>query len=135
MNPGFNIVKGVLTLIKGRFMLLLMGNKAWSANDESREAEHPLFSLSPEELDLVLRLVLASGSLKELAQGYQVSYPTIRARVDRLIARLQMLIDGRPADPMNELLADLVERGEMTYSAAVAIRELYREQKKKGESR
>ncbi len=81
----------------------------------------------------MLRLVLASGSLKELAQSYQVSYPTIRARVDRLIARLQQLINGLPTDPMNELLADLVERGEMTYSAAVAVRELYRKEKQKGE--
>lgn len=110
-----------------------MDYKPPSTNSESGQAQHPLVSLSPEELDFVLRLVLASGSLKELAQAYQVSYPTIRARVDRLIARLQQLIDGLPTDPMNELLADLVERGEMTYSAAVAVRDLYRKQKQKGE--
>lgn len=110
-----------------------MDNKPASTNGERRQAQHPLFSLSPEELDFVLRLVLASGSLKELAQAYQVSYPTIRARVDRLIARLQQLINGLPTDPVNELLADLVERGEMTYSAAVAVRDLYRKQKQKGE--
>ena len=47
--------------------------------------QHPLLALNEEELDLVLQLVLASGSLKDLARGYQVSYPTIRLRVDRLI--------------------------------------------------
>jgi hypothetical protein len=130
----FNIVKDALFLIELGLMLVFMDTKLSSTNDENRRAQHPLLSLSPEELDFVLKLVMASGSLKELAQAYQVSYPTIRARVDRLIARLQKLIEGLPTDPMNELLADLVERGEMTYSAAVAIRDLYRKQKEKGES-
>jgi hypothetical protein len=124
----------VLTFIDTSRMLVIMDNKPSSTNGESRRAQHPLFSLSPEELDFVLKLVMASGSLKELAQAYQVSYPTIRARVDRLILRLQKLIEGLPTDPMNELLADLVERGEMTYSAAVAVRGLSRKQKEKGES-
>lgn len=110
-----------------------MNDNHQATNDENREQRHPLFFLTPEELDFVLRLVLASGSLKELAQAYQVSYPTIRARVDRLIARLQQLVAGIPIDPMNELLADLVERGEMSYSAAVAIRDLHRKHKEKGE--
>ena len=34
--------------------------------------QHPLLALSEEELDLVLQLVLASGSLKDLARVYQV---------------------------------------------------------------
>ena len=37
--------------------------------------QHPLLALAEEELDLVLQLVLASGSLKDLALVYQVSYP------------------------------------------------------------
>jgi hypothetical protein len=114
-------------------MLFVMDNNPRSANCESQKPQHPLLSLSPEELDFVLRLVMASGSLKELAQAYQVSYPTIRVRVDRLIERLQQLISGTPTDPMNELLADLVERGEITYSAALAIRDLHRKQRKEGE--
>jgi len=114
--------------------MFFMNSKPIFMNDERGQVQHPLFALSPEELDFVLRLVLVSGSLKELAQAYQVSYPTIRARMDRLITRLQRLIDGVPVDPVNELLADLVERGEMTYSAAVAVRDLYQKQKQKGES-
>jgi hypothetical protein len=134
MNIDFNIIKVNLTFIKDRHMLLFMNSKPIFINDESGQVQHPLFALTPEELDFVLRLVLVSGSLKELAQAYQVSYPTIRARMDRLIARLQRLIDGVPVDPVNELLADLVERGEMTYSAAVAVRDLYQKQRQKGES-
>ena len=46
--------------------------------------------LSDEDLAFIKRLVLASGSLKELAAGYGISYPTVRLRLDRLIAKIQV---------------------------------------------
>jgi len=92
------------------------------------KTRHPLFQLTEEELDLVLQLTLVSGSLKDLAQAYQVSYPTIRIKVDRLIERLRQIVGGTPPNPMMQLLADLVERGEITVAAARALRDLYRRQ-------
>ncbi len=100
-----------------------------TVRESKSAAQHPLLSLTEEELDLVLQLVLASGSLKDLARAYQVSYPTIRAKVDRLIERVRQIVGGAPADPMMQLLADLVERGEITVSAARSVRDLYRQQK------
>ena len=47
--------------------------------------------LSDEDLAFVKRLVLASGSLKELAAVYGISYPTVRLRLDRLIAKIQVI--------------------------------------------
>ena len=94
---------------------------------------HPLLALDDTELEFVLRLVLASGSLKELAPGYGVSYPTIRNKLDRLIARLQGLLDGREPDPMAERLADLVERAEITPAAARSLLELHRRELKRAE--
>ena len=47
--------------------------------------------LSDEDLSFVKRLVLASGSLKEVAAGYGISYPTVRLRLDRLIARIRVI--------------------------------------------
>lgn len=87
---------------------------------------HVLQRLGDDDLDMVLQLVLASGSLKELARRYQVSYPTIRGRLDRLIERIEGLLDGRPADPMAEHLAALVERGEMSLAGAKAALEIHR---------
>jgi hypothetical protein len=87
---------------------------------------HPLLTLPPEDLDLITELVLRSGSLKDLAESYGVSYPTIRLRLDRLIDRLKAALKGRSPDPMNELLARLVERGEMSASGARAVRDLAR---------
>jgi hypothetical protein len=92
--------------------------------------QRPFLSLTAEELDLMLQFVLASGSLKDLARVYQVSYPTIRARVDRMIDRLQRAVDGESSDPMMQLLADLVERGEITVSTAQLLRDVHRQTEK-----
>ena len=91
-------------------------------------AQHPLFALTEGELDLVLQLVLASGSLKDLAEVYKVSYPTIRLRMDRLMERVRQIANGTTPDPMMQLLADLVERGDIAVPAARAVRDLYRRQ-------
>ena len=48
-------------------------------------------SLNDEDLAFLKRFVLASGSLKELAQAYGISYPTVRLRLDRLIEKIKIL--------------------------------------------
>ncbi|HZO86697.1 MAG TPA: DUF2089 family protein [Chthonomonadaceae bacterium] len=85
-----------------------------------------LRELDETDLEFMLRFVLTSGSLKEMARVYGVSYPTLRARLDRLIERLQALLQKRPLDPMALLLGDLVERGEVSGSTARTIQELHR---------
>lgn len=89
--------------------------------------QHPLLDLSDDDLEFVTRMVLASGSLKELARLYGVSYPTIRAKLDRLIERLEAIRKDKPADPMANLLADLVEQGHMMPVAARMVLELHRQ--------
>ena len=49
--------------------------------------------LTEEDLAFVKRFLLASGSLKELAQAYGITYPTVRLRLDRLIAKVRILDD------------------------------------------
>jgi hypothetical protein len=89
-------------------------------------ADHPLLKLPRDDLDLIAELVLRSGSLKDLADAYGVSYPTIRVRLDRVIERLSDIVKGKQPDPLSELLAKLVERGELSASNARAVRELSR---------
>jgi len=92
---------------------------------------HPLFGLPREDLDLIQELVLQSGSLKGLAKSYGVSYPTIRARLDRVIERLQGVLEGVEPDPVAETLARLVERGEMSGTGARAVLELVRDERQR----
>ena len=53
-------------------------------------ANHWIELLEDEDIAFLKRFVLASGSLKELAQAYGISYPTVRLRLDRLIAKIQI---------------------------------------------
>ena len=54
--------------------------------------------LEEEDMAFIRRFLLASGSLKEVAGEYGVSYPTVRLRLDRLIQKIR-LADDRAADP------------------------------------
>jgi hypothetical protein len=87
-------------------------------------SDHALAALPREDLNLIVELVLQSGSLKELASAYGVTYPTIRLRLDRVIERLKAAVNGKQPDPLRELLARLVERGEMSASGARSVRDL-----------
>jgi hypothetical protein len=93
---------------------------------EPAERRPPLRHLSDDDLEFIQRFVLASGSLKDLAAEYGVSYPTIRGRLDKLLERLQSLVAGQPRDPMAELLGDLIGRGEITQPAARSVLDLHR---------
>lgn len=50
-----------------------------------------LAQLSDEDASFIKRFVLASGSLKELAKAYGISYPTVRLRLDRLMDKIKVL--------------------------------------------
>ena len=82
--------------------------------------------LSPAEQDLLIQLLLASGSLKSLAESYGVSYPTIRSRLDRLISRVEELRAGQAEDRLANKLSDLIEGGQLEPTAAQEVLELHR---------
>lgn len=46
--------------------------------------------LSDEDRNFLKRFLLASGSLKAVAAEYGISYPTVRLRLDRLIAKVKV---------------------------------------------
>ncbi len=104
------------------------------SSDDTPAVDHPLTSLPREDLDLICELVLQSGSLKGLASSYGVSYPTIRARLDKTITRLQAIVDGAAPDPVADLLAQLIERGELSPSGARRLRDTIRDSSTKPSS-
>jgi hypothetical protein len=60
--------------------------------------------LNEEDLAFVKRFILSSGSLKDLALAYGISYPTVRLRVDRLIAKIQVAEDQQITSDFEKLL-------------------------------
>ncbi|NMA70107.1 MAG: DUF2089 domain-containing protein [Desulfitobacterium sp.] len=49
-----------------------------------------VLALENEDLEFIKNFVLNSGSLKEIAKIYDVSYPTVRLRLDRLIEKIKL---------------------------------------------
>ena len=79
--------------------------------------------LDEEDQQFLKRFVLSSGSLKALCDEYGVSYPTLRARLDRLIAKVKAAEDPKVADSFQRKLHVLVADGKI--SAALG-RELWK---------
>lgn len=65
-----------------------------------------LTNLAEEDLAFIKNFVLSSGSLKQMSQLYQVSYPTMRLRLDRLIEKIR-LNDNETEDPFILLVKSL----------------------------
>lgn len=89
--------------------------------------------LEQEDQQFVKRLVLASGSLKELAEGYDVSYPTIRLRLDRLIERIRSSEDPL-SDAFETKVRQLVAEGDVSAKIGKQLLRVHKETRK-GESK
>lgn len=59
------------------------------------------FNLEEEEQEFLKRFILASGSLKQLAKEYEVSYPTVRIRVDKIIEKIKLSDNNRDTFEIN----------------------------------
>ena len=84
--------------------------------------------LEEEDVAFIRRFLLASGSLKEVAGEYGVSYPTVRLRLDRLIQKIR-LADDRAADPYVALIKRLAVNEKIDFDAAKLLISEYRKAK------
>lgn len=64
-----------------------------------------MLNLEDEDVNFIKKFLLSSGSLKEMAQQYNVTYPTVRLRLDKLIQKIQI-----SEDTANEPYVALVKR-------------------------
>ncbi len=87
--------------------------------------------LSHEDLAFVKRFILCSGSLKDLAGTYGISYPTIRLRLDRLIAKIQVVDDQQDASPFEKLLRAQFAEGSISPTAFQQLLAAHREELEK----
>lgn len=67
--------------------------------------------LNEEDLVFVKRFIVNSGSLKSMAADYDVSYPTMRRRLNRLIEKVAAAEDPLFADALERLVGLLVADG------------------------
>jgi hypothetical protein len=88
-----------------------------------------MVDLEEEDITFIKNFILASGSLKEMAGQYKVTYPTVRLRLDRLIQNIQMN-ESKEADPYIALIKRLALKEKIDFDTA---KMLIQEYKKKGE--
>ena len=84
--------------------------------------------LEDEDLTFIKKFILASGSLKEVAALYGVSYPTVRLRLDRLIQKIQ-LTETAEADPYVCLVKRLAVDDKLDFDTAKLLITEYRRTK------
>ncbi len=68
----------------------------------------PMMALSEDQQSFMELFVLSSGSLKEMAKILGVTYPTVRSRLDQVIAGLKKEMNNRE-DYKNDLLRKVDE--------------------------
>ena len=65
-----------------------------------------LANLEDDEVDFIKRFLLVSGSLKHVATIYNVTYPTVRLRLDKIIHKV-MLNDNIDNEPYVTMIKKL----------------------------
>lgn len=76
-----------------------------------------LGNLDDEDISFIKKFILSSGSLKEIANIYGVTYPTVRLRLDRLIQKIQ-LSEDTTNDPFISLIKRLAINEKLDYDIA-----------------
>jgi hypothetical protein len=80
-----------------------------------------IMGLSEEDWQFVKRLILASGSLKDVAHQYGISYPTVRIRLNRLIKKVQIFNSKKPKTPFHQKVQLLVADGRLDLATAKTL--------------
>ncbi|MBE6906815.1 DUF2089 family protein [Marasmitruncus massiliensis] len=88
-----------------------------------------MVNLDDEDLSFIKKFLLASGSLKEIANQYGVTYPTVRLRLDRLIQKIQISEDANN-EPYISVIKRLAVNEKIDFDTAKILIAEYRKAKK-----
>lgn len=86
-------------------------------------------NLEEEDVAFIKRFILASGSLKEVAKQYGVTYPTVRLRLDRLIQKIR-ISDDTATEPYIALIKRLAVNDKIDFEAAKLLIAEYKKSRK-----
>lgn len=94
------------------------------------DQKHWMHGLEDEDLAFIKRFILFSGSLKDLAGAYNVSYPTLRLRLDRLIDKIKILDSRKIEDDFERQLRAHFADGKLDSQVFKKLLAAYQNQKK-----
>lgn len=84
--------------------------------------------LEEEDIVFIKRFVLSSGSLKDIARQYGVTYPTVRLRLDKIIQKIRMN-DEKSEEPYIDFIKKLALDDKLDFDTAKLIINEYRKEK------
>jgi hypothetical protein len=84
--------------------------------------------MSEEDLAFIKRFILASGSLKQVAKEYGISYPTVRLRLDRLIEKVKLYDSQVQLGEFERLLRTAHIDGKIDHTTLTALLSAYRKE-------
>ena len=88
-----------------------------------------IMNLEDEDVSFIKKFLLASGSLKEMAKQYEVTYPTVRLRLDKLIQKIQTN-DSAESEPYIALIKRLAINDKLDFDTAKILIGEYKKIKK-----
>lgn len=94
-----------------------------------KELPRWLIELENEDLNFIKQFIMASGSLKDIARYYEVTYPTIRLRLDKLIQKIE-INDNEEEKPFITLVKQLAIEDKMDIETAKLLIESYKNEVK-----
>ncbi len=81
--------------------------------------------LDYEDITFIKRFILASGSMKDVANQYEVTYPTIRLKLDRIIQKIE-INDETQKEPYISLIKRLAVDEKIDFETAKILVSEYR---------
>ena len=79
-----------------------------------------IVNLDDEDVSFIKKFLFASGSLKEMAKQYEVTYPTVRLRLDRLIQKIKVS-DDTESEPYIALIKRLAINEKLDFDTAKVL--------------
>lgn len=128
LNIFFNNVKIFIFYLKYRYVILqkevinMNAVPMWMKN------------LDDEDMIFIKRFLLASGSLKEVAKLYGVTYPTVRVRLNKLIDKIKLAEDKTDNDEFVELIKRYVIDEDIEFDVAKNLITEYKKIKEKSKN-
>ena len=84
-----------------------------------------MVNLEDEDVVFIKKFLLTSGSLKEVARQYGVTYPTVRLRLDRLIQKIK-ISEEASTEPFIALIKRLAVNEKIDFDTAKLLTSEYK---------
>lgn len=128
LNIHFNIIKLFIFYLKYKYVIL--------QKEVINMDTVPMWmkNLDDEDMIFIKRFLLASGSLKEVAKLYGVTYPTVRVRLNKLIDKIKLAEDKTDNDDFVELIKRYVIDEDIEFDVAKNLITEYKKIKEKSKN-